>query len=1036
MHDSASDETMTNPQISIQLFGDPQILMSGTPIDVVRRKSRALAFYLAAHTKPIPRAQLLNLFWPEHERAAGQQSLRTTLHGLRRVLGPALLATDNDLAITPTVDVDARVLNAALTSTTNEAALAAALERYRGDFLANLELPENPEFDEWVAAERERYRRLMVRGLTILSARRSAQHDYVPALELLDRALTLDPLQENIQREAMRIAYLSGDRAGAIRRYETLNRLLDDQLGVPPMAETRALYDAIITDTLPQRSTALALPARVEQLPTLPVAPRSTLDGIGELPFVGREAELDLLQELQGGPKLILIEGEPGIGKSCLAEQYIRISGALGLVGAARELEQTLPYHPLIEALRKLLAHADWPVYSRNLDLAPIWRAEITRLLPELLPNGPPPVTADETRLWEAVSQLLQSLARAQSLMLFLDDIQWADTATLGLLAYLARRSSSAPLTLVAAARPTAPRTGLATLMQTLTREGRLMRMPLARLGKDEIRTLANTISPSYPQPLAEWLERGAEGNPYITVELVRYARERRLLAANGTLLPEILSSSPIVPQTVESLIQSRLERLSSPARLMLDIAVACGREFAFEIIARASALSEATVLDGFDELRAARLIEPLPDGHWRFDHSLTMEVAYREVGEPRHRRLHRRVAEALEEVHANQLDQVAGVLAWHLAEAYEEQRAAIFALRAARRAGALAAWQEAITFYRMALVGRSERERLAILLELGETLLHIGDPTTIETYHSAIELAQSLGDHVALDAARLALGRALIQQARYAEVIPLVRQIREQGHPGSAVRAELLWGIALSVEGADLAGASQHLLIAEQLSDVQADPATHSNIVFELGSVRAQQGDLAAAIKYYREALADAERSPSAIHQRILAHNNLAYHLHLLSDPQAEEQAQIGLRLTQEAGILSLQPFLHSTLGEIALAQGDLDRADQEFSEGLALAERLSMPERVAGLTANLGLVAQQRGQTTLAVHRLSAAQAKAEALGLPHMATQIRIWLSPLLPPDEARTTLAIARAVAESSGRRYLLEQISRLEKGVIR
>ena len=95
----------------------------------------------------------------------------------------------------------------------------------------------------------------------------------------------------------------------------------------------------------------------------------------------------------------------------------------------------------------------------------------------------------------------------------------------------------------------------------------------------------------------------------------------------------------------------------------------------------------------------------------------------------------------------------------------------------------------------------------------------------------------------------------------------------------------------------------------------------------------------------------------------------------------------------------MGIQPYLLSTLGEIELDH-DLDAAERYFADGLALSERLSMPERVAGLTANLGRVAQRRGETTLAIHRLSTALVKAETLGLPHLSAQIRVWLAPLLP------------------------------------
>ena len=167
------------------------------------------------------------------------------------------------------------------------------------------------------------------------------------------------------------------------------------------------------------------------------------------------------------------------------------------------------------------------------------------------------------------------------------------------------------------------------------------------------------------------------------------------------------LSSAPIVPPSIYSLIQARLARLSDSARRILDTAVAAGRVFEFEVVMRAAALSESAALDALDELRAARLIEPQgSDGlHYAFDHSLTMEVAYREVGEPRHRVLHRRVAEAMEAIYGRQrLDAVAGLLAWHYLESGDAPRAAPYALRAAQLAMQFAAWREAIEFYEQAL--------------------------------------------------------------------------------------------------------------------------------------------------------------------------------------------------------------------------------------------------------------------------------------------------------------------------------------------
>jgi tetratricopeptide (TPR) repeat protein len=310
------------------------------------------------------------------------------------------------------------------------------------------------------------------------------------------------------------------------------------------------------------------------------------------------------------------------------------------------------------------------------------------------------------------------------------------------------------------------------------------------------------------------------------------------------------------------------------------------------------------------------------------------------------------------------------------------------------------------------------------------------------ESFSLARTLARDLDDTLGMEAATLALARTQLSQARYAEVRGLAQQVLAGAPaPLSAALAEFIIGTAYSIEGADLTQASQHLLAAEHhlqtaSAQGQVDEVRRAQVRFELGSVAAQRGDLEAAVQLYRESMliADEITSPEAQPQRILARNNLAYHLHLLSpgDPEAQAAAEAGLNLAQSTGILGMLPYLYSTLGEIALGRGDLASAEGSFRQGLALAEQQPLPERVAGLTANLGLVALAHGETTLALHRLSAAMAHADALGTHHLAAQIRLWLAPLLPPSEARGRLAEVRGFAQGGGRTRLLAEADALEK----
>lgn len=1044
---------MSDPALEIHLFGPPAVLRGGQVLEINRRKSRAVLFYLAESAQPVRRERLLSIFWSDLDRQSAQQTLRTTLHGLRRTLGDALAVEGETLALAADVAVDSRRFFALLQPGQPGEALSQALDVYAGVFLQDFDLEDSGnEFEEWLLAARAHYQSKAVQGLVLLSRQREAARSFGPALECLERALRFDPLQEDLQRDAIRLLYRIGDRPAAIRRYDQLRRLLDDEMGVPPMLETRQLYDAILNEKLPPLATASLernLPEAGWGLPSYSPAAVTPPGKVKELPLVGRQNELAVVQNPSNCGQLLLIEGEAGIGKTSLVRTAQTGWRGAVLECAAHELEDGLPYQPVRDALSSLALCPDWPAWKARLQLAPVWQAEVTRLAPQLeFTVSAQSSNLDEARLWEGVHQFLQALARIIPVSLFLDDLQWADRSTLGLLGYLVRRGPAGErLCYLAAVRSVLPRSPLAALLQSLTRLDKVVRLPLARLDTASVSSLAEILAPDRQAAarLGAWLFQVTEGIPYVLVEMVRHAHRQGFLSLDGKLDPEAITSAPQVPPSIYSLIQSRLEQLSEPARRVLEAAGVIGREFEAEVAWRASGLSEVTAMEALDELQSAGLVRPLDGIRYSFDHSLTFEVANRETGELRHRLLHRRVAETL--VQLNHLEAIArgrtsvpaglerkvGLAAFHFLEGADSQRAIPYALAAGQIAAHLAAWNEAALFYEKALALELDPDRRReILVSLGDVRhIHGEALPAAENYREALAMAKP-GSPQAYRI-RLALGQALLLLGRYSDSIEQARQVLEGSGCQDRIQAESLWGTALSLEGSDLGEARRHLEVAANLCD-QLDESDRlpalAHIQFDLGSIQAQQGQLHEAVRLYHAALGNAQKAPDdkALTWQILAYNNLAYHLHLLDDPAALEFGRMGLALAVEKGVLTAQTYLHSTLGEINLAAGRLDEAETSFREGLALAERLAMVERVVGLTANLGRLAAACKQNALAIHLLSTAMARADDLGTRHLAVRVRIWLAPLLPRAQARQQLAEARALAD--GRLGLIAEIDRV------
>jgi DNA-binding SARP family transcriptional activator/tetratricopeptide (TPR) repeat protein len=1029
--------------LEIQLFGTPRVALAGRSVDGMRRKIRALVFFLAANKQPVSRDQLLTFFWPDHERGAAQPILRTMIHDLRKHLGGKLQADDQGLSLAADTIVDAHVFSAAVNSSTKDIqVLAKALALYEGDFLEGFSLTDSPQFEDWTASERERYRLIATRGYARLAGLHEELHDYPVAVQGMRKALAFNPYQEDLQREVMRLLYLSGDRAGVIRQYEGLRKLLDEEMGVPPMPETRRLYDAIITEEYPG-------PAAESGASTLTV--RSPA-GEEALPFVGRGAELHrLASELDSG-KLILVEGEAGIGKTRLvseliAAQFQMSRSALLVKGAAYELEQGLPYEPILDAIRGLMVRPDWQTLFGHMQLAPAWSTELARLLPELptqfrdiaLPDQP----ADEAHIWEALHQFFLALSRSHKVWLILDDLHWADAATIGWLGYLIRHLSTPRLVLLVTARPAEEPTVLTKLLQVLERSNRLVRFQLPALTPSAMEDMAAALSPGQDERLSDWLIKNAEGNPFFLAELVRYARGIGLLRADGSLDEGLFSSSPAIPATIQNLVESRLLRLSENARHVLHLAAVVGREFNLELLERASSLAESEVLDAIEELQSAHLIQSLRDENFAFDHSLTMQVALQDLSQARKRSLHRSIAEALESLYKLELDSMSGLIARHFIDGNLPARAAPHAFHAGNSASKLAAWVEAIAFFEQALAFETDDvQRARILVAVGDAHFHKGDfALASRDYQAAVGLAEMSRGLPLLEEAEIGLNLSLIPQGRFAEAIQEAKRLRESGPAELAPCAEFVWGASLTVESAHPLEAERHLRESARLLQERPDysgKVASAQIKYSLAAVFGQQGRSPEAVGHYREVLEMLARGEGTLDtlRHIMLYNNLAYHLHLLGDPLAAATVQKGIELAKERGSLSHLPYLYSTSGEIALAAGDLDTAEKYFREGLALAEQVPIRERIAGMTANLGLVAKQRGDPGRARDQLHAALDLAELLGNHHLEVRIRLWLAPLLSSPDDRICLQSARKIAEEDGLQGLLEEIDALEKHITR
>src|SRR5947207_3183613 len=458
-------------QLHLSLLGTPVVKHGEHTLTFSTRKALALLVYLAVEGGLHPRKTLSEAFWPELDAEHGRAALRATLLELRRLLeashGPGepahLLIKRDMLGVEQgsSLLLDLRLVEAASKEVgrggdplagEGREALLAQLEQApglaRGPFLAGFTLRDSQFFDDWTRQQRESWHLRLHQLFDALSMLYERAGDAERAIEAVTRWLSFVPVNEAGYRRRRQLRFSQGDRVGALRAYARGRAVLADELQVEPEPETVALAKRI-RHTAPSRSPQIRHLRPPHALPGQP--PANLLEG----PFLGRTAEfgtlIDCYQRAHAGQsQLVLLQGEAGIGKTRLTSEFLgwaQAQGADVLVGRALQTGRQLPYQPLIDVLRRQLEQEPAPDDL----LSAVWLAELSRLLPELRDRSPdlPVPSTDEAlghhRLFEATARLVQLWAARHPLVLLLDDMQWADTATLDLLLYLARSLAEQP---------------------------------------------------------------------------------------------------------------------------------------------------------------------------------------------------------------------------------------------------------------------------------------------------------------------------------------------------------------------------------------------------------------------------------------------------------------------------------------------------------------------------------------------------------------------------------------------------------------
>jgi DNA-binding SARP family transcriptional activator/class 3 adenylate cyclase len=923
----------------VRLLGPFAVVRDDSILDAShwrRQVGRLLRLLAVTPGKRRMRDEVIELFWPDASLEAGAGNLRLLTYRLRQALGnpdPPPVTSDGDwIALNPVyrweVDLD-RFEELTAHAGDDVVTLEEAASLVQGE-----PLPED-RYEDWAAPVREHVQRRW-REVCLRLARHDAMGgEHQEAAGWYERLLESDPVNEEAVQGLLEILVGRGKRTEALRRYRQFEQRLEDELGVPPEPETLALV-AQIEERAARPVDRPEPPVEEGQRPLVPVIPTYPLPRIG--PLMGRDEELAQMlaalprrePQVSAPVRLLLVAAEAGMGKTrLLAElaERAREEGLLTLAGGCYEQEGKLPYGPIHDALLDYVRGEPQAVLRSRLDdLLP----ELARILPELrtrLLDIPEPMVSDaegqRLRLFSTVAQVLERVSASSAIVLILDDLHWADDASLQLLHYLLRQRGLDRVLIVGTYRTeeVTSETPLAQLEAEARDAAWAELFPLMPLEEESLQSVLNErMDGRLVTSLVTALHERSAGNPFFALQMVGLlAQEGRLVEGEeGWRLAE--GATVELPPEVRATVARRLRRLARQEREVLTVGAVLGREFGYPALEAVWGRDEDALYAAIEASMSEQVLSETEEGY-AFGHPLLHEVVYERVPSGQRGRLHRRVGAALETLYGERTEGRAAELARHFLQGDDPERALTYSMQAGDQAEAAFAH------------GDAERQ-----------------------YRTALELAEGLGDGVRKAEALAKLGTVLRAAGRYGEAVEVLERAahtyREAGDAGAEARvvAEIGWALGerhfddLDKEEAAagrLEAALERLRESAPVRDIAA-------LLVTLSTLHTRCGRTEQALETATQA-AELAHSAGDEHIRATAEGRRGFALNVLrrfdEGKQALEAAIPVLEATRDMDLLirSLD-----NLGDIYRQTGDLPTARQHLQRALELAQRWGNPSRI----------------------------------------------------------------------------------------